>query len=87
MIFGAKEEKLIKLLNTKAERSGNELTLAWLNTPGLFQTDKERKVREETNDEKLKRLSLRKFTYGMWANHFKSSDAALKQRQNQQKKI
>ena len=65
IIYGQKGRKFIETLASKCDRKGNEILLAWLNTPGMFQTPyKERKAKVQDTEERLRKLSLRKFTYG-----------------------
>ena len=72
MLYGGKGRRFINMLNSRADRTGNELLLTWLNLPGLFQNaqKKNRTISGDT-EERLKRLAVRKFTYGNVGQAFK----------------
>ena len=72
MLYGAKGKKFVEILISRAERTGNELLMTWLNVPGLFQsTPREKTQHEEGIEEKIQRLSIKKFQFGNIGQSFK----------------
>ena len=72
ILYGARGRRFVETLVSKAERLGNDLLLTWLNIPGLFQSAPcERTEDAEETDEKIRRLSVRKFQFGNVGQSFK----------------
>ena len=72
MLYGARGRRFVETLVSKAERLGNDLLLTWLNIPGLFQSaPRERSQDAEETDERVRRLSVRKFQFGNVGQSFK----------------
>lgn len=65
ILYGTRGRKLVKILHQAIGRSGNEALRTWLNAPHAFQQQRrEDQDPPRTSEERNKRLSLRKFTYG-----------------------